>query len=253
MKKLILFVFGLLIVGTVNALPLVDNLTVNDSDGIFMYGDSYQFNATVYNITNESWGNITDCTINGVSMTGPGGNGTGLWQYNGTVNSFGMEDNCTYTTLIVNCTFNTSQTCTTTNSSWTMLPCVESTNVSLTSALATADSLTFVVNDSLASTSVVWVIPQTITGNSTHGQCNYRASNNRKLSIQAMIVNITAGFATPYCNLTITRNASDTGSVVAQVETLISRNQPSSIPAAALAALTVLVMFSHFVSTRTDL
>lgn len=111
-----------------SASPTVTNVTIGDSDGIINYGTTYLFNVTVGNVTNLSWSNVTACTINGVAMTAPAGNGTGKWNYSGTVNSFvpDMGENCTYTTVTVLCTYNSTQTKNTTNSSWTMIPCMES-------------------------------------------------------------------------------------------------------------------------------
>lgn len=125
MNKLLLM-FGLILclAGYVGAYA-VGTLLVNDADGVMDFGTTYNFNATVSGVTDEAY-NVTACTINGVSMVGPGGNGTGLWNYSGTVDSFDpdMSENCTYTVVTVSCTNGTAFT--TTNSSWTALPCIES-------------------------------------------------------------------------------------------------------------------------------
>ena len=128
-NKLLAGLIALLVLaGVVSAAVTVTNLVVDDADGILNYGTTYLFNATG-SVDNESK-NITACTINGVAMTSPVGNGSGTWNYSGTVNSFSpaMAGNCTYTRVNVSCVLADDSVVTTANNSWTALPCIESSS-----------------------------------------------------------------------------------------------------------------------------
>jgi len=118
----------MILTGTAAAAPSLASFVNDDSDDIMDLGTTYAFNVTVSGVSNESTDNITACSINGVSMTSPGGNGTGVWEVNTTLDALAvdMADNCTYTTLTVTCTQVNTSEITTTNSSWTALPCLES-------------------------------------------------------------------------------------------------------------------------------
>lgn len=250
-KVLIILALLLYFIGNVCSYPVVENLTVEDTDRILNYSMSYYFNVSIYGVDNASVGNISTCTINGVSMTGPsdeGDNGTGLWNYTGTINSFmpDMADNCTYTNITVVCTLDNGSTTNTSNATFIGIPCVESTNVSLVLAAGTADTLIVVINNTLDSSTVIWTIPQYY--NSSHGQCNYNISNSRLVNIANISVNLTS--AIPYCTLTVTRDSNNTGSMVVMVSPRLSITQPSSVPAAAIAALTVILIFTHILARR---
>lgn len=249
MKKIIPLLLFLMI-GLVSAnVNSVSGLVINDDDYFLTYGTTYDWNVTVNMST--IWNNAS-CTINGNAMTNvSNSSGTvGVYRVQATPETLysTFDDNCTYITVTVNCTDlgNSSSSDTTTLTNVTMLPCVESCNVTMSAVSASASTLSMTLNDSTASSTVTWIVPESY--NTTHGQCNYEVSNNEKATTSAMTVNLTS--ATPYCILTIVRDTDDTGVMVAQVESLLSITQPSSIPAAAIAGLTVIIIFSHIVATR---
>lgn len=250
MKKLIPLLL-LLMVGLVSGnINSISGFAVGDSDYFLTYGVTYDWNITVNMST--VWYNAS-CSINGNALTNISNSSStvGIYRIQATPETlYGFDDNCTYVSVTVNCSDlgNTSSYTTASLTNITSLPCVESCNVTLGTISATASTLSVVLNDSLASETVIWLVPQTY--NTTHGQCNYDASNVDETKIDDIFVNLTS--ANPHCNLTITRDATDTGTIVAQVDSGLSATHPSSIPAAAIAGLSVIVIFSHIIATRSS-
>lgn len=223
--------------------PVVnDTIITNETNNWFEYGDSIFFRVNV------SDSNMFMCYLEGNEMT----NGTVVvgdtsrWNYTST-NIKDCSGNCTYCQVDGYCDDKAGNRVEF-GVNITIIPCIENCNVTVSSSSATSSALSITLNDSLLSETIIWMVPQSY--NTTHGQCNYNISNAQKYIIYNATINLTYAATQARCNISIIRNATDTGVVEVSINPRLDITQPSSIPAAVIGALTIIVILSHIIASR---
>jgi len=234
-----------------NTFPVVNNtLYSNNTNNWYVYNEALRL------IVNVSDTNMYMCDVQGLQMSNNtiGGETQNWTLVNTTSNIRDCSMNCTYCRIAGNCTDKAGNSVVY-GLNITVIPCVGRRNstgrIVISSSSCTSNTLTFVLNDSITSEVEVWMIPQSY--NTTHGQCNYNASNVLRTVVNNVTVNLTyTSAAGGRCNMSIYRNDTDTGAIIASVHATSSITQPSSIPAAAIGALALIVFFSHLAATKTS-
>ncbi len=229
-NKLLVGLIALLVLAdVVSAAVTVTNLVVDDSDGVLTYGTTYLFNATG-SVDNESK-NITSCTINGVSMTGPGGNGSGTWNYSGTVNSFNpaMSDNCTYTQVNVSCVLADGSVITTANNSWTALPCIESSSAYSELSDITGASTYLLYDQTDAIHLLVTEVNNTPVNASTATKCVVTCRADDDTNVTLWMPEVTYNASYSYCPYDCMDQDSDTIKVVSAGQSYLKGTKPEAV------------------------
>lgn len=218
----------------VSAAPSVGTFVISDADGVIDFGTTYTFNVTTSGISNKSTDNITACVINGVSMVGPGGNGTGLWQVNTTVDSFtpNMAKNCTYTTVTVTCTQINGSTITTSNSSWSAYPCVHISSGLVTAATSTSTALTLTTSYFTSLHGKTNITPEV---SASRIYCDVICMTSRG-NITAKIKAVTYNTSHNYCPFDC-RDISNTGIMVQQAGYLTQTAPETAFPTAVMVTI----------------
>ena len=228
-----------------NTTPVINETIIsNESNNWFEYGDSIFFRLNV------SDSNILMCYLEDNNMSN-GTIGLGLtqrWNYTST-NIKDCSGNCTYCNLTGYC-IDKADNRVDFGIGITIIPCVETTDATISSTSATLNALSITLDDGTVSTTNIWMVPQSY--NSTFGQCNYNVSNAQNFTIHNATINLTYTAHTARCNISIVRDTTDTGVIEVSVHTGLSQTQPSSIPTAALAALALILIFTHLAATKTS-
>lgn len=213
----------------------VDNFTVNDSDYIALISDSINWTVQ-YQDTNAY-----ACTIAGATMSS---SGSRYYIVNTTSDVIDADGNCTYTSVYFICTDKAGNV----NDSvyinnFTIIPCVETSDATLTVTASTAGTtLTLEYSSAATSSSTVWMNPSAY--NTTHLYCPYTASNADK---------ITSNFTTPntnqtHCIVIIDKVASDSTTTVIQVGESIKEEPPLRVIPAA--GGTIILAIGFYIVTR---
>ena len=228
-----------------NTAPAInDTLTSNCTDNFSEYGDSVFF---YYLRINES--NTLMCYLEDNSMT----NETVIgdiqeWNYTST-NIKDCSGNCTYCRVEGYC-IDMADNRVDFDINITILPCLDTTDATIDSTSATKNSLSITLNNSAITTTNIWMVPQSY--NDTFGQCNYNVSNTQNFTVYNATINLTYTTTYARCNISIVRDTTDTGAIEVSVHTGLSQTQPSSIPAAAIGTLALILIFAHIIATKTS-
>jgi len=219
---------------------LLTNYTANFSE----YGDTVLF----YDF-NVSDSNILMCYLEDNNMT----NGTTIvntqaWNYTSS-NIKDCSGNCTHCIIEGYC-IDKADNRVNFEHGITILPCLDTTDAIISSISATKNALSITLNDSVKTTTNILMVPQSL--NSTHGQCNYNVTNVQNFTIRSFTINLTYTSTNARCNISMVRSPTDTGVIEVSAHSLLSQTQPSSIPVAAIGALTIIMIFAHIIATKTS-